>query len=166
MTGRAFYTLLYNWVTLVVTDVPAIRAQQNAAKPVGTYIAIEDDVDWIPFGREGLEQDLTTSGVRTDYTVAPAFWEVSNGSGYGDSLRALRDSLGTVAVKKLFSDAGVGILHAGDIVSMPWTSTETQIFREKRMEIRFSVASKLLDAGGTPGAIVTVQTVNDPPFHL
>ena len=144
MTGQTFYMLLKSWVELVLPGTPYIRAQQNIAKPAGTYIAIEDDVDWIPFGREGLEQDLTTSAVRTDYTSAPAFWEVSNGSGYGDSLRSLRDSLGTVAVRKLFSDAGVGSLHVGDIVSMPWTSTETQVFREKRMEVRFSVASKQL----------------------
>lgn len=163
MTGREFYDLLYTWAAGVLSPTPVIRAYQNAAKPADLYVAIEDDQNWDAFGRGTASRTNTTSSVTYDYEVEPVFWEVSNGdgAGFGDTLRALRQSLDKDATKKLFSDAKVGILSVGDVFTMPWTSTETQIVREKRMAIRFSVSTKTDDNPGTPGAILTVETEPD-----
>lgn len=162
MTGETFYKLLYDWCVAVLgPSVPVIRANQNAAKPAGTYIVIEDDVAWAPVGREDRFVDATTSGQRLEYAVTAAFWEVSNGSGFGDNLRKLRESLRLTDVRERFSTAHVGVLVATDVLSLPWTSPDTQIIREKRFEVHFSVANFVNDVGGTPGAIASVQTVND-----
>lgn len=162
MTGAELYTFLYTWVTTVLgPGIPVIRAYQNAAKPANLYVAIEDDQNWDSFGRGTSSRTGTTSSVTYDYEVEPVFWEVNNGAGYGDTLRALRQSLGLAATKKMFSDAKIGILSVGDVLSMPWTSAETQIIREKRMPLRLSVSTKADDNPGTPGAILTVETVND-----
>lgn len=163
MTGLDFYTFLRNWCVAALNDnaIPVIRANQNAAKPAGTYVVVEDDVEWSPFGREDLLVGATESGVKTDYEVAVAIWEVSNGAGYGDTLRKIRDSLGLKNIKAMFSAARVGVLQTGDIMSLPWTSPETQVIREKRFEIRLSVANFTADTGGTPGTIVSVQTIDD-----
>lgn len=161
MTGQAWYELLYAWCQLVAPSIPAIRANQNTSKPAGTYLAIEDDVSWEPVGRDDQLLSATETGTRQDYEVCAALWEVSSADGYGDSLRAMRDSISTKAVRELFAAQHVGILRASPIMSLPWTSPETQVYREKRFEIHFSIANFVVDTGGTPGTIVSVQTVND-----
>jgi hypothetical protein len=161
MTGAELYSFLYTWATGVLGATPVIRAYQNGAKPADLYVAIEDDQSWDSFGRGTSGQATTTSSVSYDYEIEPVFWEVSNGAGYGDTLRDLRQSLDKAATKAAFKAAKIGILSVGDIISMPWTSTETQIVREKRMSIRLSVSTKVDDNPGTPGAILTAETVND-----
>lgn len=160
MTGEALYQFLYGWVSGIVgSSVPVVRAYQNVAKPANYYLAIEDDQSWTPFGREDVVQGATSSIVHHDYTVKPVIWEInrSDSAGYGDALRALRESLGTRTTKDLFFTAEIGILSVGQILTMPWTSTETEVVRQKRMELRLSVGSDIAD---TVQAIATAELVN------
>jgi hypothetical protein len=156
MTGQQLYKFLHDWVVSVVPNgTVVIQAYLNASPPTtGTYLAIEDDNDWQPFGRADVVQDTTDEGVNYSYIVKPVFWEVR---GTGDLLRAIRESLELQSTQALFQTAGVGILRASDqIISLPYLSTETQFIREKRWQPSFTVNNYTTDA--TP-SVATAQLV-------
>ena len=156
MTGQDFYLLLYSWANGLLSPTPVFQAYQNASPPAtGLYVAIEDDNDWQPFGKVDAVQDTLASDLNYSYIVRPVFWEVR---GNGDTLRALKESLETEAVRAQFSAAGVGILRFSDqILSLPYLSTETQFVREKRWQPSFTVNNYATDA--TVPSVATAQLV-------
>jgi hypothetical protein len=158
MTGQAFYTFLYTWSHGVLGAVPVFQAYQNASPPVtGTYVAIEDDNDWQPYGLVDAVQDTLETDLNYSYVVRPVFWEVR---GLGDSLRTLKESLETQTVKDLFSANGIGALRFSDqILSLPYLSTETQYTREHRWQPSFTVNNLSTDAVPSVATAQLVQTL-------
>lgn len=154
MTAQELYTFLVDWVTPVVAPLSVVRAYQNRAKPAKSYVAIEDDQSWKPFGRP-TNYAHGLSNITYDYTCCPVFWEVG---GFGDALRSIVEDLATIKTKEAFRSAGIGILTAPDIQTMPWPSQETEFVREHRLALYLAVANGRTDPGMT--FIETVQITN------
>lgn len=155
MNAAALYKFLYDWASSVVTPTPVIRAYQNGSKPSSSYIAIEDDQNWKPFGRP-TNYAKNVDDITYDYACCPVFWEVG---GFGDTLRALVENLATLKTKALFKSAGIGFLTAPTIMTMPWLSPDTEFIREHRMELNLSIARGSKDPDLT--YISTVEFINN-----
>lgn len=141
MNASELFKFLQNWAAGVLNPMPVVRAYQNGAQPAASYVALEDDQSWKPFGRP-TNYAPSIDDVTFDYTCCPVFWEVG---GFGDSLRALVEDLGMSSTKQLFQEAGIGFLTAPNIMTMPWLSPDTKFVREHRMELNLSIARRAKD---------------------
>lgn len=139
MTRQEFYTLVATWISTVVPTATIFRTAQDAQAPAsGKYIAIDDSYTWDRFGKVtvGVVEDDERQ-LKHDYEVVVGLWEIR---GDGEDLQTLLESLDTMTVKALFSDAGIGILRETPITKLTDTLDSARNVRRFRMEVTFAVS--------------------------
>lgn len=139
MTRQELYVLIATWISTVAPSAVIFRTGQDAQAPSsGKYIAIDDSYSWDRVGKVTVGTvDNDERQLKHDYEVVVGLWEIR---GDGEDLQTLLESLDTMAVRALFSDAGVGILRETPVSKLTDTLDAARNVRRFRTEITFAIS--------------------------